>query len=65
MLGTSEAARRNSPVRLEPARPTPLILAVGGAEGAEYHRQTDDLAAAWRPHGMPVEVIELAGHQHV
>ena len=61
---TSEAARRNSPVRLEPARPTPLILAVGGAEGAEYHRQTDDLAGAWRPHGMPVEVMDLAGHDH-
>jgi arylformamidase len=61
---TPEVARRNSPVHLAPTRPTPLILAVGGAEGAEYHRQTDDLAAAWRAHGVPVEVMDLAGHDH-
>lgn len=61
---TPEVARRNSPVHLAPARPTPLILAVGGAEGAEYHRQTDDLAAAWRARGVPIEVMDLAGHDH-
>ncbi len=61
---TPEVARRNSPVHLAPARPTPLILAVGGAEGAEYHRQTDDLAAAWRARGVPIEVMDVAGHDH-
>jgi arylformamidase len=61
---TPEAARRNSPVRLKPAAPTPLILAVGGAEGAEYHRQTDDLASAWRAHGVPIEVMDMDGHDH-
>jgi arylformamidase len=59
-----EVARRNSPVCLAPERPTPLILVVGGAEGSEYHRQADDLAAAWRAHGVPVEVLDLAGHDH-
>jgi arylformamidase len=61
---TPEVARRNSPVLLAPSRPTPLILAVGGSEGPEYHRQTDDLAAAWRARGMPIEVMDLAGHDH-
>ena len=61
---TPEAARRNSPVHLAPVRPTPLILALGGAEGAEYHRQTDDLASAWRARGVPIEVMVLAGHDH-
>ncbi len=61
---TPEVARRNSPVHLAPAHPTPLILAVGGTEGAEYHRQTDDLASAWRARGLPVEVLDLAGHDH-
>lgn len=61
---TPEVARRNSPVHLPPGRPTPLILAVGGTEGAEYHRQTDDLASAWRARGLPVEVLDLAGHDH-
>ena len=61
---TPEVARRNSPVHLASVRPTPLILAVGGAEGAEYHRQTDDLAAAWRAQSVPIEVMDLAGHDH-
>jgi len=61
---TPEVARRNSPVHLAPAHPTPLILAVGGTEGAEYHRQTDDLASAWRARGLPVDVLDLAGHDH-
>jgi arylformamidase len=61
---TPEVARRNSPVHLAPARPTPLILAVGGTEGPEYHRQTDELAVAWRARGAPVEVLDLAGHDH-
>ena len=61
---TPEAARRNSPVHLAPQRSTPLILALGGTEGPEYHRQTDDLAAAWRARGVPIEVLDLAGHDH-
>jgi arylformamidase len=61
---TPEVARRNSPVHLAPARPTPLVLALGGAEGPEYHRQTDALAAAWRAQGVPIEVMDLAGHDH-
>ena len=61
---TPEVARRNSPVHLAPARPTPLILALGGTEGAEYHRQAGDLAFAWRAHGVPIEVMDLAGHDH-
>jgi arylformamidase len=61
---TPEVAQRNSPVLLAPARPTPLILAVGGAEGPEYHRQTDALAAVWRARGVPIEVMDLPGHDH-
>jgi arylformamidase len=61
---TPEVARRNSPVHLRPTGRTPLVLAVGGTEGDEYHRQTNDLAAAWRAHGAPLEVMDLAGHDH-
>lgn len=65
-LGLSaEAARRNSPVHLVPeASPGRLLLAVGGLEGDEYHRQTDTLAAAWRRRGLAVEVLDLAGEDH-
>jgi arylformamidase len=61
---TAEAARRNSPVRLAPSSSAPLILAVGGSEGPEYHRQTEELAAAWRAHGVPIEVRDMEGHDH-
>jgi arylformamidase len=61
---TPEAVRRNSPVHLVPSAAAPLVLALGAAEGPEYHRQTEDLAAAWRPHGTPIEVLDLDGHDH-
>ena len=61
---TMETARRNSPVHLVPAAAGPLLLAVGEKEGDEYHRQSESLAAAWRRRGLPVEVIDMAGHDH-
>jgi arylformamidase len=61
---TPQVARRNSPIHLVPTRPTPLILALGATEGPEYHRQTDELATAWRARGVPIEVLDLAGHDH-
>jgi arylformamidase len=61
---TAETARRYSPIVLRPRARPPLLLAVGGREGAEYHRQTEELAAAWRAHGVPIEVLDQAGHDH-
>jgi arylformamidase len=61
---TPEAARRNSPVLLPPPATGSLLLAVGGDEGPEYHRQTDDLAAAWRGGGGALDVLDMAGHDH-
>ncbi len=61
---TPEAARRNSPVHLKPTGRVPLILAVGADEGPEYHRQTNDLAAAWRAHGAPIDIAGAAGLNH-
>jgi hypothetical protein len=42
----------------------PLLLPLGAKEGPEYHRQTDDLAAAWRKHGLAAQVMDLGGHDH-
>jgi arylformamidase len=61
---TAEDARAHSPCRLVPPRPRPLAVAVGGLEGPEYHRQVDALVGAWRPAGVPVEVLDLQGHDH-
>jgi arylformamidase len=63
-LGLSpEVARRHSPVLLAPPRSGRLLLAVGGTEGPEYHRQTESQASAWRP-GLPVDVLDLPRLDH-
>ncbi len=59
-----EVARRNSPVHLAPATQAPLLLPLGGLEGAEYHRQSEDLAKAWRGHGRRVDVMSMPGLDH-
>jgi len=61
---TPESARRNSPVHLKPTGRAPLVLAVGAGEGPEYHRQTTDLAAAWRALGAPVDIMDAVGLDH-
>jgi len=59
---TPETARRNSPVTLPAPRAGSLILALGGDEGPEYHRQTDALAAAW---GVKAgAVLDMTGLNH-
>src|SRR5213592_2288331 len=50
---TPESARRNGPVHRPPPRSGPLLLPVGGLEGAEYHRQGEELAAVWRTRRRP------------
>lgn len=59
-----EDVERNSPARLLPTLPRPLTIAVGEKEGAEYHRQVEALVHPWRAHGVPLEVMDLAGHDH-
>jgi len=61
---TSSEAARNSPVHLLPGGTAPLILALGGDEGPEYLRQSEDLAAAWREAGIELEVVVLSGQNH-
>jgi arylformamidase len=61
---TPEVAQRNSPVHLAPARSGPLLLPLGGLEGPEYHRQSEDLAAAWRRGGLTARVLDLPGQDH-
>jgi arylformamidase len=60
----AETARRNSPTLLRPTSRAPLMLPVGGLEGPEYHRQTEELAAGWRKHGAACEVVDMPGIQH-
>jgi len=61
---TPDVVRRHSPVLLRPGSRAPLLLPVGALEGTEYHRQTDDLAAAWGRQDVACEVMDMAGIQH-
>ncbi len=59
-----DGARRVSPLYLPPATKAPLVLSVGGDEGDEFHRQSQAMADAWVPHGVPIEMMDLPGENH-
>ena len=61
---TPETARRLSPVHCPPARSGPLLLAVGELEGAEYHRQGEEMAAVWRTRRLPCQALDMPAHNH-
>ena len=61
---TRNDARGNSPIYLVPKHPAPLLLPLGAREGREYHRQSEEMAAAWRRHGGRADVMSLEGHDH-
>lgn len=58
------AARRNSPLWMKPRQPVPLVMAVGGDESTEFHRQSGSFGETWAAHGCPVQPLTLAGHNH-
>lgn len=62
-LTTAEVLRA-SPIDLAPAAAVPLTVAVGALESDEFHRQSRDFVAAWRGHGMPCRLVELADADH-
>jgi arylformamidase len=54
-----------SPVRLKPQNPKGrLIVTVGGAEGAEFQRNTAELADAWKKKGLAVTRPRSPGRYH-
>lgn len=57
------AARRTSAYLHEPATSAPLIVAVGGREGAEFLRQNDLMAASWGDR-LAVTTLVLDGDNH-
>ena len=58
------AATRNSPIHNLPAQGCPLIVSYGGNETAEFKRQTDEYAAAWRDRGFPCSHVEMDASNH-
>jgi arylformamidase len=59
-----DSAWRNSPVHHVPGTGCPLLLAWGSEETAEFKRQSDLYAVAWRSRGYPCRTLELAGKHH-
>lgn len=59
------AARAVSPHRLAPQPCTRLVLAVGGDESSEFHRQSRDFGRRWRAAGARVDTIDLPGRHHM
>lgn len=52
------------PIDLSPISPTPLVVAVGAIETAEFHRQSAAFVDAWRARGCPTEELLVAGRHH-
>lgn len=60
----ADSARRNSPIHHLPERGCPLLVSYGGNETAEFKRQTDDYAAAWRARGFDATHIDMSETNH-
>lgn len=64
-LGLDEgAARRNSPILTALSIRCPILLAVGGRESSEFHRQQASFAGAWRGQcaGLEMAISEDDDH---
>ncbi len=59
---TVESAASLNLLTAEPKTAAPLLLAVGGDEPEEFHRQSRDLAAAWKQ--LQPNVLSLPGINH-
>lgn len=59
-----DAARRNSPLYHIPQTAPHLILALGGLESTEFHRQQERFARAWADAGLASRVVEMPGYHH-
>lgn len=60
-----DSARAISPLFARPHTAGPLVLAVGGLESAEFHRQTNDFAKAWAGQGVQVATMDQTRHDHL
>ncbi len=59
-----EAAWRLSPIHHPPVRPTPVVVAVGGAESEAWIKQSKDYACACRTAGCPTAYLEIPDANH-
>jgi arylformamidase len=61
----AQTARAASPLFWPPPpKGRTLVAAVGGAESAEFLRQSRDIVAAWKRAGLACEYLEVPGANH-
>ena len=59
-----QAARRLGPIHHPPVHPTPVVVAVGGAESEAWIKQSRDYACACQAAGCPTDYLEIPGANH-
>ena len=59
-----DAAKRNSPLFINPMYALPVTVIVGGAETDEFHRQSREFADAWQNKADRLEYLESPMHDH-
>jgi arylformamidase len=63
-LGCAEILRQ-SPLSLPlPAEAPPLLMSYGGAETSEFRRQSEDMLARWKRHGLRAELFPQPNRNH-
>lgn len=67
LLLTHETIERQSPLFHIPSDTSafPLLVTLGGDESAEFHRQSDTFAQAWRAAGAEVRTLDQPGKDHM
>ena len=61
---TEEEVANFSPIHHEPRCDAAVWLPVGGDEGPEFIRQTEEMAAAWAAKGAKIKATVEEGHDH-
>jgi len=61
---TKDQVALQSPIHVPPTRVAPLIIAVGGDETEEFHRQASEYARQCQQNGLSPDVMTLPGINH-
>jgi arylformamidase len=61
---TEQSARSHSPLYNLPVKSAPLLVAYGGAELPEFHRQSKELVREWATGGLDCRLLEIPGANH-
>ena len=59
-----ETAVQNSPIRFEPPKTCPVIVAVGEAETTAFNEQSKELYTCWKEKGAAVQLLQLPQLNH-